>query len=504
MDAGPPTGALALNRTRALVVAHLGAWRAADPPVTVLLVHALAAGVLCGLVRGMLPPFAYALFAFLLSAALLVLPFLGELGFLMREDPAREWSGALPATAREQRLARALAVAVVLGVLALGSLLPAAALAPSGMAWFERALLVPLGLASALTLGGVLLVVQRLLAGRAGLLSLLHALLFAGLIGGLAVALPEVRHLAAYGSLSELPVYARLAPPAWFAAPLADDAGVVAWASALAGVALGALLLAFAPLPLANAARGTDPLGALLAPLRRLAVRSWVRRDERATFELVFDALPHERETSLRTRPLLALPLLFLVAAFGREPGPERDALLSLLLFVTGCYLPVLAAHVPASASHRARWLLDGAPAPRHAIASGAFKAVAVRALVPLYALLFLVTGALGGWRLALTLTPLGALFALAVLRRTWRSTARGLPLSVPPDEAGEGLNLGGPLLTAAILATVLAVVAVKLATPVSLVVVALALVTHEILAARLWRRAEPATADLAVPRARD
>ncbi len=487
-----------LRRIRALLTAHLAAWRAADPPLTALLVHGLIAGVLCGLVRDFLPPFAYAAFAFSVSGALLVLPFLGELGFLLRDDPASEWSRALPATSREQRAARALAVAVILGVLALGSILPAAALAPVGFGALARIALVPAGLASAIALGGALLGVQQLLARRPALLSFAHTVLFAGLLLLVVVGLPQVRHLADVDSPRELgSAFVWLLPQVWFAAPFAEGAHglAAAWPAAL-GVVVGAAALFGLPLSRAGVVHGSDALGKLLEPLRRLAVRLWVRRAERATFELVFAALPHERETNLRTRPLVALPLLFLLAAFNREPGPERDGLLALLLFVAAVYLPVLAAHVPASASHRARWILDGAPVAAGALQGGAFKALVLRALIPLYAVLFLFAAALADLSFAARITPLAALFALAVLRRAWPSCARDLPLSLPPDRAGEGLNLGGPLLTSAILATVIAVFAAKaVTTPVAALVVALPLVLHEVLAARAWNRPAGASA---------
>ena len=486
-----------LRRIRALFFAHLAAWRAADPPLTVLAVHALVAGVLCGLTRGFLEPLGYTLFAFTVSGALLVLPFLGELGFLLRDDPAAEWSRALPATGREQRTARALAVAVILWVLALGSLVPAALLAPEGFSTLGRLALVPAGLGSALALGGILLAVQQVLARRPALLSLAHTALFAGLLLLAVVGLPQVRHLADVRGLSDLasPVV-WLAPQVWFAAPFAEAAPLWAPLVPVLAVLMGAALLVLLPLPRSEPQRGRDPLGTLLEPLRRLCVRTWVRREERATFDLVFDALPHERETNLRTRPLVALPLLFLLAAFDREPGPERDGLLALLLFAAGIYLPVLAAHVPASASHRARWILDGAPVPLGALQGGAFKALVLRALVPLYLVLFLFAGALADWSFAARIAPLAALFALATLRRGWSSSAKDLPLSVPPERAAEGLNLAGPLFGAAMLATLFAVLAAKLLTTWPLALAALApLVAHELLLDRAWRRTPPAPA---------
>lgn len=490
-----------LRRIRALVLAHLAAWRAADPPLTVLAVHALISAVLCGLTRGFLEPLGYALFAFTVSGALLVLPFLGELGFLLRDDPASEWSRALPATGREQRAARALAVVVILWALALGSLVPAALLAPEGFTTLGQLALVPAGLGAALALGGILLAVQQVLARRPALLSLAHTALFAGLLLLAVVGLPKVRLLAGVAELSDLGApLVWLAPPVWFAAPFA--AGGPFWAPfvPVGAVLLGAALLALLPLPKAAPLRGRDALGTLLEPLRRLAVRTWVRREERATFELVFDALPHERETNLRTRPLVALPLLFLLAAFDREPGPERDGLLALLLFAAGIYLPVLAAHVPASASHRARWILDGAPLAVGALQGGAFKALVLRALVPLYLVLFLFAGALADWSFAARIAPLAALFALATLRRSWFASAKDLPLSLPPERAAEGLNLSGPLFGAAMLATLSAVLAAKLLTTWPLALAALApLLAHELLLDRAWRR-PPAAAPKASP----
>ena len=120
-----------LSVFRAGFAAHWGsgAWPAA-PIVT----HGTVAAVLCGLASGSLPPFAYGLFAFSLSASLIALPLLGDFGPLLRADPAAEWIEAQPVTRGELRLSRTLLVHFAVGVLSLAALLPAAFFAPDSVA----------------------------------------------------------------------------------------------------------------------------------------------------------------------------------------------------------------------------------------------------------------------------------------------------------------------------------------------------------------------------------
>jgi hypothetical protein len=163
--------------------------------------------------------------------------------------------------------------------------------------------------------------------------------------------------------------------------------------------------------------------------------RAWVRRDERAAYEWIFDALPKEREFVLRAYPLLAVPIAFLWLGARGESPRAQEGWLALLLFLPGAYLPLLAAQVPGSASYRARWLLDTAPVERGAVDNGAIKAIAVRFLVPLAAVLAALGSVLGSAETVARLLLPALLAWIVVLRVTWRTCAAEQPLSVPPDE---------------------------------------------------------------------
>jgi hypothetical protein len=445
-----------LHRTLALLRARLSGARGLDAiPYGPLGAHALVSAVACGLVRGQLDPYPYALFALTLSGALLAVPLLGDLGALLRADPAREWVAALPVRRSERTLARALHLLVVLGILALGSLVPAALLAPAGTTLVERLALVGGGASLALTIAAGLLAAQSLLAGRAeALLVTLQLALVSGLVVGLVAGLHAVPELA--GSADLTPARLWWYPPALAAAPLAPGAGAL---ERLAPLLLGACALAVIALlpPPAQPTRraGRTLVELALAPLRALATRVWVRRSERGVFDLVYDALPREREVVLRSYPMLGIPLAFLLAGGGE--GEKALALTALVLFSPGVYLPVLLVHVPASESATASWLLRTAPVDARSVREGAFKAVAVRFVIPLHVALAFVAWQRGGldmvWRLAVPAT----LVSLLVVRAAWSRCVTAPPLSTPPDELESSFEwvglLGGIALGLAVLA---------------------------------------------------
>jgi len=474
---------------RARLAAYAGAERA---PVAALLLQALAAAVLCGLVRGELPPFAYGLFTLTLSGALVAIPLLGELSRLLVADEAGEWVRSLPVTARELRLARTLHLLLALFTLALGSLLPAAALAPAGTGHAGRALLVLGGLEQALALAAALLLAQSLLRGRARpLLVALQTALFVAVIVGAALGtrtVPALRHLSEPSTGSGLALW----PQAWFAAPLAESASALWLCAGPLAASAAALLLALLPEPPDELERCGEPLLArILAPARALALRTWVRRDERAAFEFVFDALPRERTFVLRAYPLVAVPLSFLALGARQESGAGAAGLYALLCFTTAAYLPLVAAHVPASDSAAARWIFDTAPVDRSALEAGALKALAVRLVLPLYALLAVLCWSQGGPLLALRLALPGAFAALLVLRLTWRRCVPDLPLSVEPEELAVELDWLGLLGGLGMGLTVVAVLVVRNVTGVSsALLLTLFLLLLELALDHAWRRA--------------
>ena len=433
-------------------------------PVAAWLSQALLAGVVCGLVRDSVPPFAYALVALSVCGALVAIPLLGELGYLLRADPASAWVTALPVTALELKLARTLHVLVALAVLALGSLVPAAVLAPGEFGLFGRLGLFLDGLGMVFALASVLLLAQSVLGGRAeSLLVLVQTLLVIGVVVGLGLGLRQIPLLQDVDSLAAGGSVLQAYPVSWFAAPWSAGGGLLAVAAPAVLTALALLLLAVIPPPAEVVARRSAGwLERLLAPLRLAATRLWVRRDERGVFDLVYDALPREREVVLRTVPLLGIPLAFLFAAASGEPGPRRDALLAVLLFTPGTYLPVLLTQVPVSSSPRARWILETAPVPPAAVESGTVKALAVRFVLPLYLLLGVLGWQQGGLELTLRLALPGALVSLYVLRALYPMCVTAPPLSTLPDEVRSDLDWGNVLVVLAVALTVVAIAAVK------------------------------------------
>jgi len=446
---------------RAGLAAHWGsgAW-----PVAPLVVHGSVAAVLCGLAADSLPPFAYGLFAFSVCGALVTLPLLGDFGPLLRSDPAAEWVEALPVTRTELRLARTLLLVCVLAALSLAALLPAALFAPGAMDLDARTALVLAGLGQSLLIAAVLVAVQSVLGERAeALLVLLQTLLVVGVVLGFAAGLrlvPRMAHLVSPVG-SGLPAF----PPAWFASPLAPTGPPTSWTWAAApwiAAAASLALLALAPLPRAPRSRRTGGwLALLLTPARRIATRVWVRREERPAFDLVFDALPLEREFVLRTYPMIGIPLAFLIAGSRSDVEGVREGLLAVFLFTPAAYLPILLVHVPVTSSPEARWILETSPIPPEAHERGAIKAISVRFLLPLYAVLFVLAWSQADLSFALRMALPAALLAAILLRVLYPRFVQAPPLSVAPDEVevrmdwtGILAGLGIGLTLAAILAT--------------------------------------------------
>ncbi|MEZ5977678.1 MAG: hypothetical protein R3F34_05605 [Planctomycetota bacterium] len=483
-----------LRRITALLRAHLGAWRSIGLPVMTLAVHALVASVLCLLVGREVGPFAYAVFVFSLASALVAVPLVGELGFLLRSDEAADFVEALPARRVERVAAKALGVLLAVSGLATASLLPAAVFAP-GFAIGARLLLVACGLATVWSAAAVLLALQGVLARVPALLVALEAVLVAAVFLGLIVTLPRFIALGDASGIEAAGAWMNW-PPAWFAAPFGAE-GVrllELWRPAVALVCAAAAITLL-PRPKLATTTGSSPLDTALRPIAALARRAWVSKDERAGFDFVLEAFPREREVAMRTAPLLGIPLAFLWVAFGMEPGGEKTSLVALILFTPGIYLPVILSHLPASASYEARWLLDGAPlaeddASGRAFHEGARKAVAVRYLVPLALVLGLVAWQQIGLEFAARLALPAAAVSLLALRFLYRASVDGLPLTKPTEEAVRVDQLGGPLMVAGVGLAVLSLVAERtITTPLLGVAAAVALFVLDALLARAVRR---------------
>jgi hypothetical protein len=454
----------ARGRVRALLRVRFASGSRERVPLSALFVHAVLAACLCGLARGRLPPFAYGVFALSLTGALVGIPLLGELGWLLRRDPAATWVRTLPLRARELELARMLHLGALLAALALASAVPAALLAPPETEPGARLVLPLLAIGWVLFVAALLLGVQSLLGERAeGMLVLFQTgvivLAVVGIVFGVR-HLQELARLPAIGA-PQAP-FLWLVPPAWFAAPLAGLGSARALLPLVPtglGIAGLALLPPIAAVEWPRGARGSW-LGALLAPARALASRLWVRRAERGAFDLVYEALPREREVMLRAVPLLGIPLAFLVLASSEARAGARSDVLALLFFTAGAYLPVLLVHVPVSATPEAAWILRTAPVGARAVAEGTIKALALRFLVPLYALLALLGATFGGLDVIPRLALPGYLVSLLCLRCLHPHCVAHLPLSTPPESVRFDLDRFGDLGGAALVLTGVAVLA--------------------------------------------
>jgi len=428
-------------RTWILLRTRLAATSTVGEGIAALLFQAIFTAAFCGLVRGGLPPFAYGLFAFSLMVALIGIPLLGELGYLLRRDPAQEWVEALAIRPAEVRLARTGELLWILGAQALACGIPAALLAPEGTALLARLAIPLLAIGMAMSVAALLLLLQSLLGGRAeGLFVLLQTILVAGVIVGGIVGLSHLDTLARLPELGDERVsFLWLLPPAWFAAPLVET-GATWLAMVPAGVTLSSLLvlgLLPAPAPVRRSGRSEPLIERLLRPARYLAERVWVRAREHGGFLLVYEGLPREREVVLRTYPMLGIPLAFGAIGAqpaGGEPGTASD-MTAILLFTVSIYLPVLLSYVPATSSPRAAWVHATAPVRESELHGGAIKALAVRFLIPLYFILGVLTWFTASPELCVRLLPPAFLTSLLVLRKLYPICVGDPPMSMAPDE---------------------------------------------------------------------
>ncbi|MFT5153090.1 MAG: hypothetical protein ACI841_003090 [Planctomycetota bacterium] len=453
--------------TRALLAGDWWGDGASRLPIAPLLFHASLAGVLCALARSELGPYAYGILGLSLPLALTTLPLLGELGPLLRADTAADWIGAQPIKASELRAGRVLCIVILLGGLALGSLTPVILMAPEEISIAGRAALLFAGLAQTYFVAAVLLTIQAVLGGRAeSALVLVQTIVFCFVIVGFIAGLRLLPYLAALETPNlSLLIY----PPAWFASvlldqPFAGDAATFAWVACVATV-LAAATLVLAPFP--SSAKGAamrSPLAMLLAPLRKLATSFWITREERASFDLVYDALPTERDFVIRAYPLMAIPLAFLL--LGADPSDVKgEGLLAILAFSPGIYLPFLLVHVPATATPEARWLIDTSPISEATERTAAAKAVFLRFLVPLFMLLGGIVAIQGSVDLALRLIPPAAVVTFLSMRFSWQRYVEAPPLSTPVNELASAWSddFTGRLFAAGLLMTGLAIASWRL-----------------------------------------
>ncbi|MEY2747284.1 MAG: hypothetical protein RL112_2326 [Planctomycetota bacterium] len=435
---------------RALLAARLsqGEW-----PVAPLVAQGSFAALLAWLARDGMGEWPWAWCALSLSLALVALPLLGEFAPVVADDPAREWLEAQPVRPFEVRAARALAVVALVWIVAGAALLPLSLLAPPEMDAASRVALFGAGLAQAAFLAASLLAVHAWLGARAhgALVALQTALMGLVVVGGLA----GVRQLGALRDLAGPQGWMMATPSAWFAHGWAAEGSP--W-PALVALAAGAALLLLVPPGKPAHGGGGGVLDALLEPLRRLALFAWVRRDERAGFAFTWEALPKERDFVLRTYPLLGIPLAFLWVGLREGDEELRGGTIALLAFAPATYLPVLLSQVPASRGHAARWIFDGAPCDHAPIEAGAHKALCLRVLSPLFALLLVVALAVGEGAVAARLLPVAFLATCILARALWGRCVAGLPSCVAPERVEAPLDMTGTMVALAFGTTILAV----------------------------------------------
>jgi hypothetical protein len=434
-----------LRRILALLAARYRSQGKGRSPMAALWSQALVGAVAALVLRKEVSLYAFALAALSTCTIALALPLLGELAPSLGDDENAEWLRAQPVRPWELRVARTLHLTWLLAGMGLASSLPWALWA-SGWTAQSRAALVLTGIGLAWAVGFFAIGLRGLSSWLGGWLcvlaqTLLWTIALLGALLGPRTALqcsdPELA--AGLGVPVSWPPFSLAerilaAPPEGWT-----------WIAGFAALACSALVVLPAPQAERRSSRA-GWLALLLRPLRALAWRAWVRPRERAGFAWVYDALPLEPEFTLRAYPLVAAPLGLVLLGVRSEAGIERDTWMALLVFLPGLYLPLLAAHVPLSRSAEARWLVETGPTQRIDLDRGALKAVALRILVPLYALTFAASAALCGLEFALKLTPLALVAAWIVLRASWSTFAADLPLSVAPRDLRMNMDWLGPL----------------------------------------------------------
>lgn len=457
-----------LRRVRALARVHARAWSSGGHALSGGAAQALFALALGALVSDRLGPLPFFLFTGSVAWGLMTAALAGDVGYRLRHDQGLDWSAALPSTDFERRAGRALALFGWVAFQTAVTIGPGALLV-EGLAPVERLGWLALGLLSNLTFSAALFALQTLLLARLpGLWIALQSALIAGLLAGAVLFLPRTVQLAGLERWSDLATTAWIAwPVSWFAAPLASDAGFLLWLLPAACASIATAVWLSLPAGEEKARHGRSLLDTLVAPLAAWTRRTWVAPAERAGFDLVLRALPAEREVALRALPLLGVPLAFLWfgdtagGGVGRAAEQQREGLLALILFTPAVYLPVLMAYITASASDRARWMLDLAPLPPEALHGGAFKAVVVRYVVPLYALLVPLAFTQTDGAFVLRIAPLAFAVTVLACRALYASSVDDWPLSRPPADVEAPMQLGGTLLGLGVGLAVLAVVVV-------------------------------------------
>ncbi|HKE01174.1 MAG TPA: hypothetical protein VKE69_09200 [Planctomycetota bacterium] len=447
----PRAGRSELDRLRALLDAALrtdffgasGAGAGSTLASTVLFQAAVAV-MAGGVLYLALSPFALLVAGLTLVAILSALALGPEAADILRGDESR--TAGLPVGRATMRAARALHAATYLILGTAGAAIPIAVFAGAaassvavGIAAFGAAMHQSAFLAA--IAGGLDALLARSRVGdrlRSFLSLAIGAALVAALLLGIR-PLPEVE-----SSIAAARPWLAAFPPAWFAAEALALGGALPFAAgdllgAAAGGSIAAALLALL------ATRPTRRETAVVrrpGALRRAASRLWVRPDERATFDLVLDVVPRERDRALRAGPIFAFPAALLLAAAALRDPEERRLLVHVLLFVSSAYLPaavLLLARAPREGAG-ARWLFVTSPVTDPAaLRAGVRKAAALSVVLPLVAALEAADVAIRGPLVAMRHAPVVLAVALLVLHRS----TRGLPQPYPLGEA-RGRLLGG------------------------------------------------------------
>ncbi|MFN0206213.1 MAG: hypothetical protein ACKVS6_07850 [Planctomycetota bacterium] len=241
-------------------------------------------------------------------------------------------------------------------------------------------------------------------------------------------------------------------PPAWFAAeallPAAMPPGGGGASNSLIFAAAVSTLAMFILAAVAFCLRAPEQTDKGKVTLTKLAAwfsKTFVKRDEKVTFEFALSIIPRDRDRALKAGPIFAFPagLLFAAAAIG--DGEERRLFVHVLLFVVNAYLPAAVLLLTKSRDARARWIFDTSPIQDPAaLRDGFWKATILTVGMPLFVVMQAANAAASGIEsAALHILP-AFIVMIAVLDHTIQKLPDPFPFGDDDERfsggAGEGV----------------------------------------------------------------
>jgi hypothetical protein len=373
-----------------------------DSPLIVNVAHNLALSLLVAYFAYVnFEPFGFAFLQMLILMAAVAMSLVAEFGVALVDPDDHPLLSPLPISTRTYFAARAVNALFYVGVVATSWSLPGAILAgflhggsvAAGLRHLLAALLAGLSSAAFVVLGYGLL--SRAVAARQvhevilKLQVLFSIAVFLGLLYGPAL-LPGVEGFVPFSRSA----WALAVPPAWFGALAAGGPAPLAAVALLTPLVVAVVLLrlsigyaaalrshASARRPGEREVRGAGRLAALFR-------RVFVRRDERAAFDLTAILMARERPFRLRSYPLLGFPIALVVLALTTRSPHDRLVWLMLLMYAPNLYFPAVVSLLPHTANPEAAWIWRTSPVEaRGAAVLGAQKAFLLRFVLPLYAL---------------------------------------------------------------------------------------------------------------------